>query len=80
MIFAKKFHDFPEAASESVSAYTKEENGKTVPMWSNEEIKEIVTAQVVQKNRLFSLDFANSITFLRVFYFCWLVLTQRPTH
>jgi len=43
----QKFHDFPEAASESVSAYTKEENGKTVPMWSNEEIKEIVTAQSV---------------------------------
>jgi len=41
----EKFHDFPEMAAESISAYTKEENGKTVPMWNKEQVNEIVTAQ-----------------------------------
>ena len=45
-LFEKKFHDFPEMAAESISAYTKEENGKTVPMWNKEQVNEIVTAQV----------------------------------
>lgn len=42
----KKFHDFPETATESVSSYTKEENGQTNPMWTKEEVGEIVAAQV----------------------------------
>ena len=33
-------------AAEAISSYTKEQNGKTVPMWSKEEVDEIVTAQV----------------------------------
>jgi len=33
-------------ATESISNYTKEENGKTVPMWTKEEVNEIVAAQV----------------------------------
>lgn len=40
-----KYHDFPEMASESISAYTKEENGTTRPMWNKEEVDEIVAAQ-----------------------------------
>jgi len=41
----QKFHDFPESASEAISAQTKTENGKTVPAWSQEEVNEIVAAQ-----------------------------------
>lgn len=41
----QKFHDFPETATETVSSYTKEENGKTKPMWTKEEVDEIVAAQ-----------------------------------
>jgi len=43
----QKFHDFPEMATESFSAFTKQENGKTVPMWNTEEINEYVAAQSV---------------------------------
>lgn len=35
-------------ATESFSAFTKQENGKTVPMWNTEEINEYVAAQVIQ--------------------------------
>jgi len=42
---SEKFHDFPETATESVSSYTKEENGQTNPMWTKEEVGEIVAAQ-----------------------------------
>ena len=31
---------------ETISSYTKEVDGKSVPMWNNEEVKEIVIAQV----------------------------------
>jgi len=44
-ISLQKYHDFPEIATESISAYTKKENGKTVPMWNKEQVNEIVTAQ-----------------------------------
>jgi len=44
--FLQKYHDFPEMATESISAYTKDENGKTTPMWTKEEVDEIVAAQV----------------------------------
>ena len=51
--FFKKYYDFPETATESISSYTKQENGKTVPMWNKEQVDEIVAAQVslfIQKN------------------------------
>jgi len=44
---SEKFHDFPEIASESISAYTKEENGKVVPNWTPGEVDEIVAAQSI---------------------------------
>ena len=44
--FIKKFNDFPEIATEAFSSYTKEENGKTVPMWTKQEVEDIVAAQV----------------------------------
>jgi len=43
----QKFHDFPEITKELIAAYTKEVNGKKVPMWKGEEIDEIVAAQAV---------------------------------
>jgi len=43
----QKYNDFPEMATESISAYTKVENGKTVPMWTKEEVDEIVAGQGV---------------------------------
>ena len=44
--FIKKFNDFPEMAAEAISSYTKEENGKIVPMWTKQEVEEIVASQV----------------------------------
>ena len=44
--FIKKFNDFPEMAAEAIGSYTKEENGKTVPMWNKKEVEDIVGAQV----------------------------------
>ena len=44
--FVKKYYDFPETATESISSFTKQENGKTVPMWNKEQVDEIVAAQV----------------------------------
>jgi len=41
----QKFHDFPETSSEAFAGYTKEENGKTVPMWNKDDVEELVTAQ-----------------------------------
>jgi len=41
----EKFHDFPEVFSEVFNSHTKEMNGKTEPMWNNEEVDELVTAQ-----------------------------------
>lgn len=42
---SQKYNDFPEEAIQSISAYTKQEKGKTVPMWNKEEVDEIVAAQ-----------------------------------
>ena len=33
-------------AAEAISSYTKEENGKIVPMWTKQEVEEIVASQV----------------------------------
>lgn len=44
--YLKQYNDFVEAATESISAYTKEVNGKTVPMWEKEEVDEIIAAEV----------------------------------
>jgi cytochrome P450 len=41
----QKYHDFVEVATEAIMDYTKEENGKKVPMWEREEVDEIVAAQ-----------------------------------
>ncbi|XP_046636806.1 cytochrome P450 3A2-like [Daphnia pulicaria] len=41
----EKFNDFIEMADEAISDFTKEVDGKTVPMWSREEIDEIIIAQ-----------------------------------
>jgi len=41
----QKYYDFPETATESISSFTKQENGKTVPMWNKEQVDEIVAAQ-----------------------------------
>ncbi|EFX88285.1 hypothetical protein DAPPUDRAFT_311607 [Daphnia pulex] len=38
----EKFIDFIELADESISDFMKEVDGKTVPLWSREEIDEIV--------------------------------------
>ena len=63
-------------ATESFSAFTKQENGKTVPMWNTEEINEYVAAQVIQTiyiqfilmvNSNFSLKFISE----RYISFSW---------
>ncbi|XP_046449629.1 cytochrome P450 3A14-like [Daphnia pulex] len=41
----EKFHDFIEAADEAISEFTKEVDGKPVPIWTREEIDEIVMGQ-----------------------------------
>nr|CAH0108323.1 unnamed protein product [Daphnia galeata] len=41
----KKFNDFIEAADEAISGYTKIVDGKTVPMWTREDIDEIIIGQ-----------------------------------
>lgn len=44
----KKYHDFIEVATETISDYSKEVDGKKVPMWNREEVNEIVIAQVIK--------------------------------
>lgn len=46
----QNYHDFIEIANESISEFTKEVDGKTVPMWTREEIDEIIMGQVWSKN------------------------------
>ncbi|XP_046449634.1 cytochrome P450 3A14-like [Daphnia pulex] len=41
----QKFNDFIELADEAISEYTKEVDGKTVPMWTREAIHEIIMGQ-----------------------------------
>ena len=41
-----KYHDFIETATEAILEHKKEVDGKTVPMWTKEEVEEIVVAQV----------------------------------
>nr|CAH0100563.1 unnamed protein product [Daphnia galeata] len=41
----QKYNDFIEVADEAISEFTKKVDGKPVPMWSPEEIKEIVMGQ-----------------------------------
>nr|CAH0107693.1 unnamed protein product [Daphnia galeata] len=43
----QKYNDFVEAATETISGYTKQVNGKTMPMWDKEEVDETVIAQSV---------------------------------
>lgn len=42
----QKFHDFAEIASETISEINKKDGDKVVPMWTKEEVDEIVVAQV----------------------------------
>ena len=76
-LFEKKFHDFPEMAAESISAYTKEENGKTVPMWNKEQVNEIVTAQASNNVLDFILQLLlNWTIFPRQHCLCLLAMPQ----
>ena len=42
----QKYQDFVEVAQETITDYTKEVDGQSVPKWNSEEINEIVIAQV----------------------------------
>jgi cytochrome P450 family 3 subfamily A len=42
----QKFNDFIEVLDEAISEFTKEVDGKTVPMWTREAIDEIIMGQV----------------------------------
>ncbi|KAI9552449.1 hypothetical protein GHT06_022815 [Daphnia sinensis] len=43
----QKYQDFVQVATEAITEYTKEVEGKSVPKWNVEEIEEIVIAQSV---------------------------------
>nr|CAH0104368.1 unnamed protein product [Daphnia galeata] len=43
----QKYQDFVEVAQETITDYTKEVDGQSVPKWNSEEINEIVIAQSV---------------------------------
>ena len=43
----QEYHDFIEVAREAIAEYTREVDGKQVPMWNEEEVDEIVIAQVI---------------------------------
>lgn len=47
--FTKKYNDFVEVATEAIMEYTKTVGGKEVPIWTREEVDEIVTSQVQLK-------------------------------
>ena len=81
----KKYHDFPEMATESISAYTKVENEKTVPMWTKEEVDEIVAGQVHLDNIYQTCYITNSASDVTIFQFralysFWLDLTRQLIH
>jgi cytochrome P450 family 3 subfamily A len=42
-------------ADEAISDFTKEVDGKTVPMWSREEIDEIIIAQVCDRSNCITM-------------------------
>lgn len=44
--FTQKYHDFVEVATDAIMEYTKTIDGKEVPIWTREEVDEIVTSQV----------------------------------
>jgi len=44
---SQKFNDFIETATEAIGNYTREENGKQVPIWTKEQVDEIVTSQAM---------------------------------
>ena len=56
LLLMKKFHDFIELADEAISDFTKEVDGETVPMWSREEIDEIIMAQVLYRTYFGFID------------------------
>ena len=56
-------------ASESIAAYTKEENGKVIPMWTKEQVDELVAAQVFIPSSWIILD-SNSFSVNRPLYSC----------
>ena len=81
----KKYHDFPEMATESISAYTKVENEKTVPMWTKEEVDEIVAGQVHSYNIYQACCITNSVSDVIIFqyralYSFWLDSTRHLVH
>lgn len=46
----KKYHDFIEVATEAIMESTRTVGGESVPMWQQEEVDEIVIAQVKSSN------------------------------
>ena len=44
---AQKFNDFIQIGTETISAVKKEVDGKVVPVWNEEEVDELVIAQVI---------------------------------
>jgi len=44
----EKYNDFLEICTESISGFTKEENGTKVKAWSGEEIDELIAAQALE--------------------------------
>ena len=56
LLLMKKFHDFIELADEAISDFIKEVDGETVPMWSREEIDEIIMAQVLYRTYFGFID------------------------
>ena len=46
--FLQTFHDFPEIMTESISSYSRGDNGLKETRWNKKEIEEIVIAQVIE--------------------------------
>jgi hypothetical protein len=58
----QKFNDFIEVLDEAISEFTKEVDGKTVPMWTREAIDEIIMGQVNIINK-----FRRKLLFLHLY-------------
>ena len=83
VLFSQEYHDFIEIAREAIADYTREVDGKQVPMWNEEEVDEIVIAQVTQSTvsshsnwRLIENSNGNFIFSLRCS--CWPDLILLP--
>ena len=72
--YGKKFNDFIETATEAIGNYTREENGKQVPIWNQEQVDEIVVSQVfISQDWIGLLDLiTGSYPIGNTFYGGWL--------